>query len=101
VARQVYRYCFTDQIDLQEVEETLLLAFVATEGIHDQTQVQLDGGYYLDKATRTVVVNTSTKVGQDVAGIFTRLLTCEFGPDSFHVSSVESKPGRPCGEDDR
>jgi len=98
MAPALYRYRFTDAVDLQEAEGTLLLAFVAAEGIHGEARVRLDGAYTLDPTIRAIVVDAGTPVGQDVAGIFTRLLACEFGPDAFHVGRVNPDPGCPCQE---
>ena len=87
-----YRYRFGKKVNLQEAEETLLLAILAAEGLFGEARVRMDAGYVIDSRLRALVVDASTDVGQAVNGIFTSLALREFGRDAFNVRRVEGKP---------
>ena len=80
-----YKYQFRDGIDLSDVEDTLLLAFLAAEGIFGEIRARMDGSYSQDREERTLTVDASTAVGQVVNAVFTAYITKEFGRDSFTV----------------
>lgn len=86
--RRVCRFEFGREVPMEEVEETLLLAVLAAEGVHGQAQVRLDAGYHLAADAHACVVDTSTPVGETVAQVFTGYLIREFGEDAFHVERV-------------
>ncbi len=88
---EAYRYRFKEDVDLRDVEDTLMLALLAAEGIHGQARVRMDAAYTVDKPLRVVVVDASTDVGQDVAGIYTSFITKEFGPDAFRVRRLDQE----------
>jgi hypothetical protein len=88
VTRTVYRYEFQERIALAQVEESIALAILAAEGVHGETQVRLDAGYYLDESRRTCVVDATTAVGETVARVFTGFLRREFGEEAFRVERV-------------
>jgi len=86
---EAYRYRFKEGVDLQEAENTLLLAVLAVEGLYGEARVRMDAGYAIDQSIRVIVVDASTEVGQSVNSIFTAYLLREFGRLSFHVRRVE------------
>ncbi len=86
----VYRYQFTPDVPLEDVEASLLLAVLATESLHGEAQVRLDAGYFLDPDQRRCVVDATTPVGNDLNRLFVGFLHREFGPDSFIVERVPS-----------
>ena len=88
---EAYRYRFKEDVDLRDVEDTLLLALLAAEGIYGQPRVRMDAAYTVDKPLRVVVVDASTDVGQDVAGIYTSFIIKEFGPDAFRVRRLDQE----------
>ena len=47
---RAYRYKFREGIDPRDVEDTLLLAFLAAEGIFGEARVRMDGSYSADHA---------------------------------------------------
>jgi hypothetical protein len=85
-----YRFRFRDGIGLEEVHRTLLLSLLAASGIHAGIRLRMDARYAIDLVLNVVVIDVSTEVGQDVAGIFTAFITAAFGPLAFSV--------RPLGE---
>lgn len=88
--REHYRYDFDAKLPFQDVEESLLLAVLATECLHGRTQVRLDAYFCLDPSKRTCVVDAATEVGQAIARIFTGFLIREFGEEDFRVERIES-----------
>ena len=89
-----YRFRFAPSVPVEEIEASLVLAVLATESVHGESQVRLDAAHYLDSETRTCVVQSDTPVGQDFSRHFTNFLRREFGDDAFTVERVEDDPHR-------
>lgn len=87
--REIYRYSFDSKVPLQDVEESLLLAVLAAEGLHGRSQVRLHAAFCLDATKNSCAIDASTEVGRSIASIFTGFLTREFGEHSFKVRRVE------------
>lgn len=83
--RSMYDYQFEAETDMAQVEETLLLAAMAAEGLHGRSRMQLDGAFECDCAGRTAQVDASTEVGGAIARIFTALLAATIGEPAFRV----------------
>ncbi len=86
----VYRYRFVDQVPIEEIEDTLVLALLAVEGLHGEAQARLDAAHHFDRQGRACVIDAGSPVGVDFNRLFTQFLRREFGPDSFQVARVES-----------
>lgn len=86
---QIYRYRFSDTVPMDEVESSLLLAIMATESLHGESQVRLDAGHFLDKDRREMVIDGRTTVGQDLNRLFVGYASREFGRDEFEVERAE------------
>ena len=80
-----YSYRFSDDISIPAVEETLLLAVIAAEGLHGRAKINLDASFRLIEGDRTCVIDAGNEVGQDIARIFTGLLTSELGESAFTI----------------
>jgi hypothetical protein len=93
----IYRYRFDRRVPLQGVEESLLLAVLAAEGLHGAACVDMDAATCLDRGR--CAVDATTPAGRDIARIFTCFLIHEFGRDAFAVSAI--KPARPGPGEDR
>lgn len=96
----IYRYSFAAETPLEEVEASLLLAIWGTESLHGETQVRLDASHFLDKCLRRCVIDASTDVGRDINRLFVGFLNREFGPDSFELERVTSRPAVEAAQDD-
>ncbi len=90
MTKELYRYVFTPDAPIEEVEASLLLAILATESLHGESQVRLDVAHYLDLTKRACVIDAGTPVGRDLNCLFTGFLNREFGPDAFTVERVDS-----------
>ena len=89
MSAETYRYKFTPSVSFEEVESSLVLAIMATESLHGQSQVRLDAAHAVDAAKRSCVVDASTPVGRDINRLFTGFIGREFGPDAFTVERIE------------
>jgi hypothetical protein len=92
--RDVRRYVFKASIPAPEIENTLLLAIVAAEGLHGQSRVRLDAAYSFDADKHAAVIDVGSEVGLDVCRMFTGFAIKEFGAGSFSVSHAEAGPSR-------
>lgn len=86
--REIYRYNFTAGVPFRDVEESLLLAVLATESLHGRSLVRLDASFCLEESSRTCVVDAGTEVGRHIARIFTGFITREFGEEAFRVERL-------------
>ena len=90
--RELYRYNFDTRVPIRDVEESLLLAVLATECLHGRSLVRLDASFCLDAKKRSCVVDAATEVGRAIARIFTGFITREFGEEAFKVERVGDGP---------
>jgi len=98
--RELYRYNFDSKVPIRDVEESLLLAVLATECLHGRALVRLDASFCLDSKKRSCVVDAATDVGRAIARIFTGFLSREFGEEAFKVERVGDAHLRDgCGDD--
>ena len=93
--REVRRYTFKAPIPAGEVEETLLLAVLAAEGLHGQSQVRLEAAYDFDHEQHACVIDCGSDVGRDICRIFTGYAIREFGEDAFRVSRANRVQAQP------
>jgi hypothetical protein len=92
MTQELYRYEFTDEAPIDEVEITLLLAILATESLHGETQVRLDAAHAFDADKRACVIDAGTVVGRDFNRLFVGFITREFGAESFRVEHIHEAP---------
>lgn len=86
--KKAYKYQFREGIDVRDVEDTLLLACVAAEGLFGEARVRLDTCHCVHRDIRAVGVDASTDVGLVVNAIFTAFILKEFGRDGFTVQAL-------------
>lgn len=84
----VYRYVFDPDVSMDEIEASLLLAILAAESLHGESQVRLDAQHAVDAERRTMVIDASCDVGSDINRLFVGFVRREFGEDSFRVESL-------------
>jgi hypothetical protein len=83
-----YRYRFAPGVPAEEIEVSLLMAVLAAESLHGETQVQLDSGHAFDPEQRTCVIDAGTSVGRDLNRLFAGFVRREFGEDAIRVERV-------------
>ena len=59
--RELYRYHFAATAPMRDVEQSLLLAVLATECLHGRSLVRLDASFCLDNDKRSCVVPPNEK----------------------------------------
>lgn len=89
MTKELYRYAFTADVPIEDVEASLLLAVLATESLHGEAQTRLDAAHYFDLPKRACVIDAGTLVGRDLNRLFTGFLNREFGADAFDVERVD------------
>jgi hypothetical protein len=92
VTQDLYRYQFRPEVPIGEVEETLLLAVIAAESLHGESQARLDIGHAFSAETRTCVIDATTEVGRDFNRLFIGFISREFGRSAFQVERVGARP---------
>ncbi|MEO2026661.1 MAG: hypothetical protein ABGZ23_12350 [Fuerstiella sp.] len=95
MTKELYRYEFQPDVPLEEVEASLLLAVLATESLHGESQVRLDASHYLDPDRRACVIDAGTPVGRDVNRLFVGFMRREYGEDAFRVERISSPTHQP------
>lgn len=84
--RDIRRYTFRVSIPADEIEETLLLAVLAAEGLHGQARVRLDASYGFDRGKHACAIDAGSEVGRDICRMFTSFAIREFGETAFRVT---------------
>ena len=90
--REIYRYAFCPDVPPDELENTLLLAVLATESLYGKSRVRLDASYCFDADKRACVIYATGDVGHVISRIFTGFAIREYGERSFKVRRVDQKP---------
>lgn len=84
----IYRYTFRQNVDMHEIETSLLLAVFGLESLYGESRVRLEAAHALDTEGHTCVIDASNDVGRDFNRLFIGYLRREFGEDSFRVEDV-------------
>ena len=91
---ETYRYQFSPDVALKEVEDSLLLSVLAVECMHGRSHLRLDAKFNLDKKKRSCVIDAGTEVGRNIAKIFTGFITRQFGEEAFKVERTLARESR-------
>lgn len=97
MTKHIYRYRFARTVPARDIEETLMLALMAVESLHGRARLRMDGRYRFDKERHLCEIDASTKVGVDLAEIFTGYATREYGDDAVAIKQ-EIDPGKAAGK---
>lgn len=90
--REVQRYSFKASVSADEIENTLLLAVMAVEGLHGQARVRLEASYLFDSEKHACVIEVGSEVGRDICRVFTGFAIREFGEAAFSVRRADGPP---------
>jgi len=82
----IYRYDFSDSVEMGRVEDSLLISVISAEALHGRAQVNLDADFQLNEEGRFCEVEAGSEVGRDIARILTGLLTVELSESAFTVA---------------
>lgn len=90
MTHHVFHYRFRADVEMAEVQSSLLLAVWGAESLFGETRVALEGRHSFDAEERTCAVDATTTVGQTLSRLFAGYLRREFAPGQFSVSRIES-----------
>jgi len=90
---KAYKYQFKKDIDQRDIEDMLLLAVLAAEGLFSEALVRMSSNYDQDRDAGTITLDADTPVGQVVNAIFTTYAIKEFGRDGFAVQRLIKEAG--------
>ena len=90
--KELYRYIFSEEVPTEDIESSVVLAIMAVESLHGESQVRLDAAHYLYAPSRTCVIDAGTTVGRDLNRLFIGFIRREFGEDSFKVERPPFNP---------
>jgi hypothetical protein len=80
-----HKYVFARRTPMSAVESSLILAIWSCESLHGEALVRLNAMYDVRTDDRTIVIDSSTPVGEDLNKLFVGLLQREFGEGAFAV----------------
>ena len=87
----MYRYTFSREVDMRDIEAAFVLAVLAAESLHGEARVRLEARHAMDVVRRTCVIDDGHPVGRDLNRLFVKFVGREFGEDAFTVRRVEQK----------
>jgi len=92
MSREIYKYVFDSSVDIADVETSMLLALLATESLHGESQVRLEAAHALDAEGRACVIDAGGDVGRDLNRLFVGFVRREFGEDAFRAELITKSP---------
>ena len=93
-----YQFEFNKTADMAAVENALLMAVIAAEGIHGRSRVNLEANFNTNQAVRTCLVNADNQVGEDIAKVFTEFLNLDIGEDTYRITRNKASGSEFVGE---
>ena len=88
MSRHNYQYSFDRSISLKDIDDLITRSIVSVEATHGSARLRLDGRYWVDRPSRTLVIDGTTELGSSLNQIFTNHLRHDFGADAFTVKRV-------------
>jgi hypothetical protein len=88
MAPERIRFTFDQEVPLEDIASSLLLARWAVESLHGEPAIQLEARHTLDAARRECVIDAPTAAGHDLARVFLGYLRREFSPAQFRVEHL-------------
>ena len=89
--RLVYKFNFSKDIPVDDIEDSLMVAALAAEALHGRAAMKIDLMFQFNKKSRICVVDAETQVGCDIARILTTFITKGYGESSFDVECTQEQ----------
>ena len=86
--RVCYRYHFDELISMDDVEDALTLAVIATEALHGESRLRLDARYLRDQDSRALVLDATSEIGRHFNQIVCGFVRRDLGDDAFTVERM-------------
>ncbi len=91
--KTVCRFKFAGGTRREFIEASITTAIFCAECTLGKPRVKVSGvGYYIAEDGTSCVIDVSTKVGDQVALVFTAMMINTLGEDEFHVRRIEGEP---------
>ncbi|MDB5334994.1 MAG: hypothetical protein JWN70_613 [Planctomycetaceae bacterium] len=88
----LFKYKFSEQIPMDEVEGAFVLALFGTEALHGESETRLLAEHAMNISKRSCVIDATTPLGMDLNRLFVAFLNRELGEDAFAVERVADLP---------
>ncbi len=85
-----YQFEFKKSADMAKVENALLMAVVAAEGIYGRSRVHLEADFTTNSPVRTCLINADNQVGVDIGKVFSEFLNLEVGEYAYRIRRVRT-----------
>ena len=93
-----FQFEFNRKADMTKVEEVMLMAVAAIEGIHGRSRVQYDATYGINHGTRICLVNADNQIGVDLTKVLVEFLNLEVGRYEYRIRRVRGSARSLSGE---
>ena len=92
---RIYQFQFAPEVELEDIEASIVLSLFAVESLHGESQALLDSAHCIDARDRVLLIDISTQVGKDLARIFMGFLRREIPQDCYNVKRIrpDDEPG--------
>ena len=87
----ISQFEFVKSVPMGEVSETLNLSILTTQNINPKSKVQLDGWTKIDPGKRTVQIDRTTEIGEQIAQQFISFITRAFGEKTFRHTRLRKR----------
>lgn len=87
----MYRFTLSSEIPTAELGNSLLLAFIAVEGLHGESACRIEARIAIDRPG-SCVVDAGTPVGRDLAKIITGVLRRQYDADQYQIERLTIDP---------
>jgi hypothetical protein len=94
MASTIYRITLREGTPRRILEKAVAEAIFAAECIHGTAKVRLAAGYYMAEDRPQCIFDVGTPVGEQVAQLFTGILSRRLGEGAFHVERAGGEMGR-------
>lgn len=83
-----YRYELGEDVSMEDVQESLMLAVLAMECLYGSARARLELSHSFDPIGRVCCINAGSEVGRDLNCLFVGYLQREFGHTAFTVHKL-------------
>lgn len=84
-----YVFNFKRNVDMIDVEDSLMLAALAAECLHGRTAIKLDAVFSLSRDKGEATIRIDSEIGRAIGLIFCGFAMKEFGETSFRVARLD------------
>ncbi|MHB1001441.1 MAG: hypothetical protein ACYC27_19555 [Armatimonadota bacterium] len=94
MTRTVYKFTFTKEVEISDINNAMAMAAIAVEAIYGEPAMKIDGKFYVSDRQRICLIDSESQLGQDLAKVFAGFIDLN-DKGSYMSESIEF--GRPLG----